>query len=365
MRLVFAAILAIGCGGRTGLIVDENEYGPANDGAVVDSGALATDGATDSATDSALDVPLTDVGCSSDRECDDGIGCTRDVCDLAAGRCRNIPDDVVCDDKLFCTGDERCDPTKGCVTTPRVCADTVICTEDRCDEASKRCLHDPNDALCPISHGCDLTLGCQARAIAHSPTDLYEIRLPSGVVSKIGATSGSLTDVALHPTGALYGVKFEGLCIVNLKTGACGMVTPLSGSPVALDAAPDGTLYGAAGSIVYSINRTTGATTTVARFPSGYQASGDLAFLSTGRLLGTARGGTATALDALVELDLKTATGKVLGNTGYRCVWGLAAYGPTLYGLTCEGRVIRIDPSTGASVELSRVDVEFWGATAR
>ena len=143
------------------------------------------------------------------------------------------------------------------------------------------------------------------------------------------------------------------------------MVTGLSGSPVGLDAAPDGTLYGAAGTIVYSINRTTGTTTTVARFPAGLQASGDLAFLSTGRLLGTARGSASSTNDTLVEFDLKTGNGAALGRTGFNCIWGLAAYGPTLYGLTCEGRVLRIDPNNAASVELSKVSVEFWGATAR
>jgi hypothetical protein len=220
MRWAVVALVAIGCGGRTGLLVPDEQYGPGPgelDGGVVDSAI------EDSAlVDSGVDAPLTDVGCKTDLECDDGVSCTRDVCDLAAGRCRNIPDDLVCDDKLWCNGEERCDVARGCINTPRTCADTIDCSDDRCDEATRRCVHAPNDSKCPISHTCDLSLGCQARAIAHTQTELYDIRLPSGVVSKIGPTSGTLTDVALHPTGTLYGVKFEGLCVVDLKTGSCG-----------------------------------------------------------------------------------------------------------------------------------------------
>ncbi len=362
MRRAAVALLLLGCGGRTGLSVPESFEVASGDSAMESETSLDTGLEDTSVVD---DAPLTDVGCATDAECDDGISCTRDVCDVDVGRCRNVPIDALCDDGSFCTGDERCVVGVGCMTTPRGCTDPIACTVDRCDEAGRRCVHEPNDALCPVSHGCDVMLGCQARAIAHTDTDLYEIRLPSGIVKKIGPTTGTLTDVALHPMGTLYGVRFDGLCVVDTKTGSCGSLTPLSGSPVGLDFGPDGTLYGAAGSIVYSVNRTTGMTTTVARFPSPTQASGDLAFLSSGRLLGTARG-TGGPDDLLVEFDLKTGTGRTLGRTGFRCIWGLAAYGTTLYGLTCEGRVLQINTANGSSSELSRLaGTEFWGATAR
>lgn len=365
MRRALLALFVLGCGGRTGIPVPDAE--PTGDSAVTETADASDSDLPDtSIEDAEPDVPVTEVGCSTDAECDDGIACTRDVCDAAVGLCRNIPLDARCDDGLFCTGVERCDIALGCQRTPRNCSDPIACTVDTCSEATKSCVFTPNDGLCPVSHTCDTKLGCQARAIAHTQTDLYEIRLPSGVVTKIGPTSGTLTDVALHPMGTLYGVRFDGLCVVDLKTGSCGSITPLSGSPVGLDSSLDGTLYGAAGTQVYSINRTTGMTTTVARFPAPFSASGDLAFLSSGRLLGTARGGGGAAEDVLVEFDLKTATGRVIGRTGFNCIWGLAAYGTTLYGLTCEGRVLRIDPNNATSVELSRLSgVEFWGATAR
>ncbi len=350
----------MGCGARTGPGIEEFET-PATDSGVTDSNVEPDTELPD--TFIPEDAPLTDVGCTSDRECDDGIACTDDLCDPTVGRCRNVPVHARCDDGLFCTGDERCDAARGCVTTPRNCSDPISCTIDTCNEATKSCVRTPDDKLCPVSHGCDAMLGCQARAIAHTRTDLYEIRLPSGVVNKIGPTTGTLTDVALHPDGTLYGVRFDGLCEIDLKTGGCKTpVRSLSGNPVGLDFSPDGMLYGAAGTNVYSINRTTGVTTNVATYPTGMSASGDLAFVGS-RMLGTATSGSGD--DSLVEFNLATRTGRSLGRTGFRCIWGLAAYGPTLYGLTCEGRVISIDPITAKSKELSRISAEFWGATAR
>ena len=364
--VLLTVLMTLGCGARTSLNLDE--YGQATpDSEVADSAITDSVVPVDTALPDTLvieDAPLTEVGCTSAAECDDGIDCTQDVCDPDARRCRNVPIHTRCDDGLFCTGEERCDVAKGCFNIPRNCADPVACTVDTCDEAKKECVRTPDDKLCPISHGCDAILGCQARAIAHTETDLYEIRLPSGVVTKIGPTTRTLTDVALHPDGTLIGVRFDGFCTIDLKTGACSSpVTPISGNPVGLDFAPSGTLYGAAGTIVYSINRTTGMTTTVANYPTGMTASGDLAFVGS-RMLGTANA-SGMGGDALVEFDLTTKTAKTLGRTGFRCIWGLAAYGPTLYGLTCEGRVLSIDPMTGASKELSRIMAEFWGATAR
>jgi len=361
MRLAPAlvAVALLGCGARTELLDVERSDSSA-DSAIADTQAGDT---SDTAIDTFVepDAITTDVGCSSDRECDDFIACTRDRCE--GGLCTHQPLDARCDDGLFCTGDEKCDPTRGCFTVPRNCADAISCSEDRCDEASKSCTHTPNDALCPISHVCDMMLGCQARAIAHSPSNLYEIRLPSGAVKLIGPTSVRLTDVALHPSGILYGVSADGLCEVDLGTGSCTTkIIPLPANPVGLDAAPDGTLYGAAGTRIYTVDRVTGATKDVATFPSGYVASGDVAFVGA-RMLVTARSGAVD--DTLVEFNVATGTGKVLGRTGFRCIWGVAAYGPKLYGLTCEGRVLNIDPNTAKSTELSSVSVEFWGATAR
>jgi hypothetical protein len=160
-------------------------------------------------------------------------------------------------------------------------------------------------------------------------------------------------------------MRTDGFCTIDLKTGACSSpLTPLKGGPVGLDFAPDGKLYSAGGTKVNVVTLTTGAQTPVATYPAGLQASGDLAFVGS-RMLGTATTG-GTGNDFLVEFDLSTGTAKTLGRTNHRGIWGLAAYGPTLYGLTSTGQVLTINPMTGSSSELSSVPgAQFWGATAR
>lgn len=93
------------------------------------------------------DLAHLDAGqrCDSVEECDDGVACTRDVCDLR-GICVHTPDALVCDDGVFCNGAEVCDPSAGCGGGPlRDCNDRNVCTLDRCDESRGMCLHLPRD----------------------------------------------------------------------------------------------------------------------------------------------------------------------------------------------------------------------------
>ncbi len=91
------------------------------------------------------DAPLPDSGrraCTSDAECDDGVGCTRDVCDPDARFCRNTPDHPICDDGVLCNGVERCDERRGCMPGEReTCDDGDVCSIDRCNEEMHMCQH--------------------------------------------------------------------------------------------------------------------------------------------------------------------------------------------------------------------------------
>ena len=84
--------------------------------------------------------------CTEDAQCDDTVACTFDSCDKALLRCRNVPDDSLCADPLFCNGRERCVLRLGCAAGPVVtCQDDDLCTIDRCIEATKGCEHNPRD----------------------------------------------------------------------------------------------------------------------------------------------------------------------------------------------------------------------------
>ena len=79
----------------------------------------------------AVDGQTTD--CASDSECDDGIACTVDTCDLTTGTCEFAPDDTLCDNGAFCDGQETCDADSGCL------AGTPPCPAGDCDEATDQC----------------------------------------------------------------------------------------------------------------------------------------------------------------------------------------------------------------------------------
>jgi hypothetical protein len=356
---VLATLLLAACGSRSGLPVPERTRDAGRD--------AGRDPGPDAAFDAGFDAGY-DAGppCRGDRECDDGIACTVDRCRV--GGCVRTPDDAQCADDTFCNGEERCDPAAGCVTSVVVCDDGVDCTRDRCDERSRACFADPDPDLCPISHRCDPVTGCVVRALAHEAGQLYEVDLPGGETLAAGFSPYSLTDIALHPDGTLYGVAYDVIVQVELATGATVELSRLGVFELlnALDAAPDGTLYAAGSGLVYRIDRRTGAASNVAGLPPGTVSAGDIAFVS-GRMLVT----VAPAFDpmlgvsSLVEVDVAGGRSRNLGSIGFRCVWGLAAYGSQLYGFTCERQLISIDPLTGAGRLLTGTDVAYWGASAR
>jgi cysteine-rich repeat protein len=95
--------------------------------------------------------------------CDDGVGCTQDACDEASDTCSNTPDDAVCDNGLFCDGAETCDAQLDCQPgTPVDCDDGVGCTVDACNEGTDSCDNTPDDAACNNGLFCDGVETCDA-----------------------------------------------------------------------------------------------------------------------------------------------------------------------------------------------------------
>jgi hypothetical protein len=142
-----------------------------------DAGAF---GCTFTPTDSLCDDGLFCNGeetCDDDGECvdgsapdcDDEIACTTDACNEADDECTHTPVDSACDDDLFCNGDESCDAESGCQAgTPPNCADAHACTTDSCNEATDSCVHTPDDDVCDDDlhcngdETCSAESGCQA-----------------------------------------------------------------------------------------------------------------------------------------------------------------------------------------------------------
>ncbi len=90
-----------------------------------------------------------------DPQINDDIPCTDDVCDEDANVVRNTPNNAPCADSLFCNGVELCDPlndnadANGCVAGPPADPnDDVNCTTDDCNEATDSFVNVPVNALC-------------------------------------------------------------------------------------------------------------------------------------------------------------------------------------------------------------------------
>ena len=352
------AVLSVACGARTG--IDEGAAPSAADAAVtVDSGAPDT---SPPSPDAYVTVP--DGGCRSNAACNDGLACTTDSCDTATGDCLHVPEDGLCPVVPYCGGDESCDPQTGCTDTPRNCDDGVACTVDSCSGPAAACMHVPDDALCPVGFACDRVLGCVARGFAETPGALFAVRLPSGATALQTVTDTSLDDIALHPDGTLYAVDSGALYTLDPTAGVATMIGPTAASLNALDAAPDGTLYGAGGGEVFTVDIATGALTPLVEYPAGLSSSGDLAIIGN-TLLASVTGATADGSDAIVSVDLTTLGATVVGTTGFTCIYGLAAYGTSLFGFTCKGEVLSIDPATASTTLITGAGEMFYGATAR
>ena len=133
------------------------------------------------------------TGCTSNADCDDGIDCTTDTCDVPTGTCTNTPDDSVCDNGVFCDGTETCDPANDCQGgTPPDCDDGVSCTIDECNPGTDACENLSDDGLCndglfcngvetcdPL-HDCQPgTWPCQPGEVCDEINGCYSLALPT------------------------------------------------------------------------------------------------------------------------------------------------------------------------------------------
>jgi hypothetical protein len=105
--------------------------------------------------------PTLDCQAGTPHDCSDGVPCTVDSCDETGDVCDHTPDDNACDDGAFCNGPESCSPTNGCEagTAPPL-DDGVECTTDACDEMSDAVTHVPSDALCDDELFCNGNEAC-------------------------------------------------------------------------------------------------------------------------------------------------------------------------------------------------------------
>ncbi|MGO9823248.1 MAG: DUF6923 family protein [Solirubrobacteraceae bacterium] len=167
-----------------------------------------------------------------------------------------------------------------------------------------------------------------------------------GQAITIGPIGADLYDIALAPSGQLYGIDgLSNLYTINQDTGAATKVGPVGYPLVGLVVSSGGTIYGAGSNQLVVINPATGSGTPVGS-GIGFTASGDLAFDASGNLYMTASDTSST--DLLVSLNTTTGVGTAVGAIGDPNVYGLGYSSGTLYGTDYQGNLLTIDPATGA-----------------
>lgn len=325
---------------------------------------LAGCGARTGFLDVGEEAPRIDAGmpeCVEDAMCDDGVACTRDRCE--AGRCVVEADDVACEDGLFCTGPGRCDAAMGCVYERPPCADGLECTEDVCDEAARSCENVPDARFCPLSFRCDADMGCVPRALVHVDDALWEVDLPSGDLHFLVRMRTTLSDIALGGDGVVYGTTPSGLNTVDERTGTTRALLSSSDRTVALEVGPDGSIYVGGSRTISRANLERRRLDVVVELPRSRSASGDIAFIGE-RMLLSAVGGEVG--DVLLEVPLDGREPFDVGEIGFDCVWGLAAFDTTLYGFTCNGELLLIDTESGEGEAIADLEgLRVGGAAAR
>ncbi len=328
MRVVYAVLIAASsgataCGSRTGLTVQPGDGGL-----------------------SVADAQLTPPSVESGSPCTSDADCTVDA---------------------FCVTSATCDPATGCVLVARSCDDGVACTTDSCSEASRRCTNVPDDSVCPDTELCSATRGCDAFVYAVAADGhLYEARVPSGDLVDLGQPAASVGDLALGPGGVLYATDTYVLSSVDratAQTTTIASILPLhpysglgtgSGELLATTDVPQ----------VFAVGMLDGSSTPVASLPPGYGEGGDVTALGARVFVSLPATGNMST-DTLVAVNVATGGSTVIGEFGYRCVWGLATLGGVVYGLTCEGRLVTIDVTTGKGTAVARVAQQFIGAAGR
>jgi hypothetical protein len=223
-----------------------------------------------------------------------------------------------------------------------------------------------------------------SRVYAHSGNTLYRIDTQTLAPVQIGAMTGlgaqSLTDLAIDKSDRMLGITLDKLVSVDATTGtttpistlAVNGFTSLSFVPSDLNDPNSADILVSANDQgdVFSLDAMTGTATKIGSY--GTVAAG--AVVSSGDLIGirglgiyaTVDVGT-QANDYLARIDPVTWKATPLGaGTGFDHIFGLGYWDGTIYGFVSigagAGKIITIDPSSGAGTEVLPGTIRWYGA---
>jgi hypothetical protein len=203
---------------------------------------------------------------------------------------------------------------------------------------------------------------------AHSATTLYALdseELDLVLIGDFGIANADerMIDLAVTPSGDIFGVTNTKLYSINANTGRATPVADVPWGNVGMTFLPDGNLLATdeAGG-VWKINPDTGVTDDVGAFGSGFATAGDLVAVADGTMYAISDEPDAHDDNYLLIVNTSTGVGRSVGQIGFGQVWGAAYANGHVYAFTKAGQLIEINRTTGAGRLVKTFDVEFWGA---
>ena len=229
-----------------------------------------------------------------------------------------------------------------------------------------------------------------SRVYAHSGTMLYRLNNKTLSAEPIGSMTGlgtqNLLDIAIDRDDKLVGITRDKLFSVSATTGATTLIRDLTASAQDLTSlsyvpetltnpgSPDILVSANDTGTVFKIDPATGTATQIGSYgtaPGGamIKSSGDLFGVRGFGIFATVDVGTDTQ-DYLARIDPANGwKATVIGSgTGFDKIFGLGYWGGKIYGFVDNGfmpgggKMIQIDPNTGAAILLSSADIRWFGA---
>lgn len=200
--------------------------------------------------------------------------------------------------------------------------------------------------------------------VADTNNVLWDVDADTGVASQVGNMGLLMRDIAVSPSGQLFGVsETENLYTIDPTTAGISLVGSLGVTLASgLDFRNDGTLFLATSPTatdgnLYTVDTGSGAATLIGGI--GFSSDGDLAFSPSGQLYLAAQGGS------LVEVDPSTGAGSLVGSHGAGNLNAMDFIGSQLIGVNAAGQVYELNTSTGLGTFLVNTspNVPSAGAT--
>lgn len=212
---------------------------------------------------------------------------------------------------------------------------------------------------------------------AHDDNELYAVDPRTNRLRRIAAfvwPSGphtSMTDLAVDAMGEVVACSRDALYRVDVTNARLTKITNFAESQVfygltylpagVLDADREVLVGATSNGTYYRIDPSNGRLTRLGQFQNSWTLSGDIVSIAGERTYATVRRSGSTN-DSLAELNTRTGSLRIIGDTGFASIYGLGYWRQTLYGFTRAGEFITINSSTGRGTRQSMPTMEFSGA---